>query len=919
MKTVKPLRLGVLTRPFGLQEKSYLGVVVYALVDFNGESPKLVPDAELTTHLLHDMDCEGILDLVLPKPVPEFLVSGKAYTAHQQDKTRCAVRVQVDKLEKSLLVSGERYWLDGTMTAPQTFDEMPVSWNHAYGGADFAENPGGKGRDREWINGSWVRRLPNVEVPTSTMQRPDQAILPASFGPVLLTRPRRYSQVGTFSQEWMQTDMNAFFHDMDPRLFNAAEPDQRWPERDSLPLGSSFRIWNMHPEQHCWSGTLPDWKARCFVLQQIASAREPEHEVFLEVDLRPTTVWFLPNIRHAILMYHGALPVAQSYAEDALAILPAMELPDQPKNQSYYRKVFDQRNDMETGALYTLRDRDLVPKSIMGDWLDTKPQLQSPFLDNAHKFEQRKRAQIRAFLDKHGTNLPDSERNELNALVPEFVGPPFPADPEHMPELHERMQKLKADAMEQLEAQKQSTRQQLSELNAVDPQHAGSTDTEGAAPALDAAQIEEIGRHIDSPAPADRQKLRDAFGELAKQQEKLEAEWEKWSQQHGDPDNTTAKLENMTQQREQARKQLGKINLYSAHLIGGKIIVDSHVADKKRFEAQRRYADGQSIQDMDLAGADLSSLAFVDADISGSDLSGANLNGAVFRRCNLTDVILSRASIQDASFTDCELNGTNLGETQVERSNFSGSRLKKVILHKTEFSRCDFRQTQWQDVLNNTHARFSACRFDASSADKTVFVQCHFENSSFYQAKFSQTIFQQTTLVNVNFEQSQQKSAGFVACDMDTINFSQARLDGVSFIYKLNIRHCAFRETRLKGCSFKGTVLHGIQAQKARLQYCDLTLADLRNADFTGADMHHCVLKSADLRDSLFNQADFTSAILTKADLRGADLRYANFCTADISEVRMDNTTLIQNIYTEHTKRYPLYRESFPQQDAVRP
>ncbi|WP_171815124.1 pentapeptide repeat-containing protein [Advenella kashmirensis] len=570
-------------------------------------------------------------------------------------------------------------------------------------------------------------------------------------------------------------------------------------------------------------------------------------------------------------------------------------------------------------ALYTLRDRDLVPKSIMGDWLDTKPQLQSPFLDNAHKLEQRKRAQIRAFLDKHGAHLPDSERNELNALVPEFVGPPFPADPEHMPELHERMQKLKADAMAQLEAQKQSARQQLSELNAVDPQRSESKDTEAAAPALEAAQIEEIGRHIDSPAPADRQKMQDAFAELTKQQEKLEADWEKWSQQHGDPDNTTAKLKDMKQQREQARKQLGKINLYSAHLIGGKIIVDSHVAHKKRTKAQQRYADGQSIQDMDLAGADLSSLEFVDADISGSDLSGANLNGAVFHRCNLTDVILSRASIQDASFTDCELNGTNLGETQVERSSFSGSRLKKVILHKTEFSRCDFRQTQWQDVLNNMHARFSTCRFDASSADKTIFVQCHFENSSFYQARFSQTIFQQTTLVNVNFEQSQQKSAGFVACDMDTINFSQARLDGVSFIYKLKIRRCAFQETTLKGCSFKGTVLHGIQAQKARLQYCDLTLADLRNADFTGADMHHCVLKSADLRDSLFNQVDFTSAILTKADLRGADLRHANFCTADISEVRMDNTTLIQNIYTEHTKRYPLYRDSYAQQDAVRP
>src|SRR5690606_10222147 len=223
MKTVKPLRVGVLTRPYGYQQQNRLGVLVYTLVDFTGAAPKLVPEAELTTRLIHQMDCEGILDLILPKAYPEFLVSGSAYTNHQTDRTRCAIRIQVANLDKSLIVSGDRYWVDNRITPPQPFEHMPITWANAFGGRDFAENPAGKGLDRELINGVWTTRLPNIESPTDRIHTRGQLSSPAGTSPIFLTRPRRYGHIGNISDSWMKNDITSFLPDMDPRLFNAAE------------------------------------------------------------------------------------------------------------------------------------------------------------------------------------------------------------------------------------------------------------------------------------------------------------------------------------------------------------------------------------------------------------------------------------------------------------------------------------------------------------------------------------------------------------------------------------------------------------------------------------------------------------------------------------------------------------------------
>lgn len=63
----------------------------------------------------------------------------------------------------------------------------------------------------------------------------------------------------------MKNDFPGFANDIDWRLFNMADSDQQFPQRDTLPPQAAYRIWNMHPSEPMQQGHLPPWRARCFI------------------------------------------------------------------------------------------------------------------------------------------------------------------------------------------------------------------------------------------------------------------------------------------------------------------------------------------------------------------------------------------------------------------------------------------------------------------------------------------------------------------------------------------------------------------------------------------------------------------------------------------------------------------------------
>jgi hypothetical protein len=135
VKTVKPLRLSVITRPFLRTGHQRLGVTAWAwsMATWT-KGPVLLPEPEFWKTVSNELGPTGVLDLGMPKVSAEFLATGHAYTHHQKEKTACAVALNVGALSRQLVVFGDRFWLDGRATAPQPFESMRLDWTRAFGG-----------------------------------------------------------------------------------------------------------------------------------------------------------------------------------------------------------------------------------------------------------------------------------------------------------------------------------------------------------------------------------------------------------------------------------------------------------------------------------------------------------------------------------------------------------------------------------------------------------------------------------------------------------------------------------------------------------------------------------------------------------------------------------------------------------------
>src|SRR5438874_5651776 len=74
-----------------------------------------------------------VSDLHIGKPGTDVLIIGHARAP--RPTTEMAVLVSVAERQTSLRVLGDRVWRgDGTATAPEPFNEMPLVWERAYGG-----------------------------------------------------------------------------------------------------------------------------------------------------------------------------------------------------------------------------------------------------------------------------------------------------------------------------------------------------------------------------------------------------------------------------------------------------------------------------------------------------------------------------------------------------------------------------------------------------------------------------------------------------------------------------------------------------------------------------------------------------------------------------------------------------------------
>lgn len=174
-------------------------------------------------------------DLFLRKPACDVVVAGTARA--DEPVSALDVRVEVGALAKSLRVFGPRVWYRSLgvtrPTDPQRFTELPLLWEHAYGGMDISDpekvaeeprNPLGRGvaSHVESLEGT---PLPQIEDPreliTSARSRPT----PAGVSALTTAFEPRRSYAGTMDQRWEDERMPLHPEDFDERFNQVAHPD----------------------------------------------------------------------------------------------------------------------------------------------------------------------------------------------------------------------------------------------------------------------------------------------------------------------------------------------------------------------------------------------------------------------------------------------------------------------------------------------------------------------------------------------------------------------------------------------------------------------------------------------------------------------------------------------------------------------
>ena len=162
MRVIKPFALGVLSRSIEVQRKFFLGIAATTFCPMGG-TPGIAGDIAMWKFLAETLPPTEPLDLVLPKPQAEFLVSGDAFTPGGRPLRAVQISARLGPANKSLMVVGDRHLEDGRPTDPLPFTRMATGWDRAYGGAKVTENPLGRGTEEKPLQGIGFRvPLPNV-------------------------------------------------------------------------------------------------------------------------------------------------------------------------------------------------------------------------------------------------------------------------------------------------------------------------------------------------------------------------------------------------------------------------------------------------------------------------------------------------------------------------------------------------------------------------------------------------------------------------------------------------------------------------------------------------------------------------------------------------------------------------------------
>jgi uncharacterized protein YjbI with pentapeptide repeats len=871
MKTIKPQKLGILSRCFEFKRKNYFAVSVLMYIPLS-EKPELYSEVSMWKFAAAELGKDAALDAGIPKAKPELLVAGWAHVPGGQAKQGCSVKAHLGTLEKELYVYGDRVWRGSIPGDPVPFTSMRVDWAHAYGGEGFENNPSGKGFKPVTADGVTLQWLPNVLYPSDRLTSPEMRLEPAGFGPMDIAWPQRFIKAGTHDDKWLKEDFPGFARDIEWTIFNTAPPDQ-WFEQP-LKGDEAYAFQNMHPGRTILEGRLPGFVSRCFINKQT-----DEGEKFEEVPTRLSTVWFFPHAERAILIHQGMCEVADEDAVDITQILIGAERQGEPKGPEYYRGVMRQRLDKEKGPLYALRDVDLLPEGLMSseadedkDLLEGKGLIRTNMQKRAVREIEKARGIVAGYgldPDLHGPKLPEPEE-------------PIP-DMDHLPEFIEKK-------LAEAEARKIAVEEEKAKsLKAVEEKLTGM--------GMDFDVIrKEISESPKGPPTFSAQAQIDA----------LKAIVARLGAQGIAAPEIEAYLadETFCNRLFDGERKLKESYRFTAHHQDAALPMGQDKSISVRESVQAAYAQGKSFAGLDLTGADLSDMDLNGADFEGAFLESVNFTGANLDGSNLKNAVLAHAVLKGARLNQAVLEGANLGGAQLTEAEFMGVNLTGAIMAKADLSGARFNGAQMK-CADLSHAVFEGTDFSGVQADQLTFLETDLKGLILNSARMEKCSFLKCDVGGVDFEKASLKSAVFVETKGRNARFKETDMENVRFVQQCDFDSSDFTGACLNKANLRGCSLNGCDFTLSRLDGADLSECMLNKAKFYRSIAREARFVKADLKGAVMTSINAMNATFQRANICGADLRGANLYQVDLARVHADTTTQLDDALSKKVRIYP--------------
>ncbi len=867
MKTIKPQRLGVMHRTFENDGRCYF--VPTVMVCFAFDAPDVpLHEAAMWKMVAAELGPEAAPDEAMRKIRGEVLVTGRAYPPGGNPAIACAARIQIGSVDKRLYVVGDRRWERGVATDPVPFTTMPITWSNAFGGEGFDENPAGKGFapvNVVDVPGAKIHALPNVEDPRRLISSPRDRPHPVGLGPVDINAPHRRKRAGTYGKRWLEESFPGFPPDLDWLFFNVA-PEDQWIE-GNFAGGEPFVVEGMHPGRPRIESRLPRLRPRCFVTRK-GDADKKLCEIALQCD----TVHLFPGVERGVAFYRGVIDVVEDDAADLSELLACCEGEGLSKPVPHYRDVLVKRLDKMNGALFAMRETDLLPPLARGvDPMGTAElgdlaALIKPEGHMTRNFRARAEKELERVRELCRQNDVDPDLHLPKELPPAAVDEP---DLDHLDTYVEQKkaeaEKARAEAEQKKEELLARARQMCEEQKIdFDAIRAKALEDEAGPPKYRAEQqleqlrqMKQLSDNAGVPIAAVEVALADPklFERLLATERQLLDAYRRCAQ-HFPPARGRPEEESLRQ----------------------------------RVLVQAAHDAGESLAGRDLTGVDLSRIALQGADLRGALLEAANLTGADLRGALLQGAVLVRADLSETRLAGANLTGANLGAAKLHRTDLTGADLSRADLTRAELTDTILEDALLQQALL-LDAVVRGGRFSRVRAKQLVLHKLDLTGVIFTGAELPECVIIETCIDRADFSRANLEGACLIQVQGEGARFEAARCNSLRVVYNTRLVGSVFRGASLLKSNFRGTDLAGSDFEGA-----ELTGSDLSEADLSGANLERIVAKDAlfirtKLEGARVASANLMRAILQKAHVEGADMRDTNLFRADFAKVAGDKET----------------------------